>query len=464
MNKKYKLSSTAMVIVVIAIVIAFNAFITALTAKLPIKIDMTPNKIYSISDSTKEYLRQYDTPTEIIVLSSEANEDALVKSALEKFASESSLIKVTNIDIESNPTFGQKYVSNGETLNGKYIIVDGGDRFKVFSLNELYSVNPRTGSANALNVEGKITSALKYISSDSERNAYIITGHSEIDATAIISALEGESYTVKKLNLITEDVPDDASLLVDLSPATDYSVPEEAKLDEYFAKGGHAQFYFDVQHSEGLTSLYDYLAKWGIQVNDTVAVECSSSNEYSVGSGRSLMIPEMEPDGITDSMIKYNRVIAYLPYSKVLTRLFEQSNNITVKPLLMTSSSSYETSDYEQLSRTSEQAEALAIGVLATNNLNNASVYVSGTSMLLNFSQEEMSSTYGLANYDYFFNLCSYMCGNTDEYTVSAKSLLSNRISIQPNTAYAIGVVIVILIPLVILCAGIVVWFRRRHL
>ena len=46
-----------MVIIAIAILIAVNAFVTALTGKFPIKLDMTPNKIYSISDSTKDYLK-----------------------------------------------------------------------------------------------------------------------------------------------------------------------------------------------------------------------------------------------------------------------------------------------------------------------------------------------------------------------------------------------------------------------
>ena len=94
MNKKYKISSSVMLVIVIAIVIAVNAFVTALTKKFPIKLDMTPNQIFSISDSTKEYLKNYKTPTDIYILASETNEDSWVKSVLDKYAAENSNIKL----------------------------------------------------------------------------------------------------------------------------------------------------------------------------------------------------------------------------------------------------------------------------------------------------------------------------------------------------------------------------------
>lgn len=465
MNKKYKISSSVMVIVVAAVVIAFNVFITALNRKFPIKVDMTPNKAFSISDSTKEYLKNYKTPTEVFILASKAEEDSFVKSVLIKYAAENASIKLTNIDPETNPTFGQKYISDGETLSGKYIIVDGGERYKVFSLSELYNVNQQTGNANAINVEGKITSALKYISSINEMNAYIITGHNEIDSSAIVSVLEDENYTVGDLNLLKEEIPEDASLLIDLAPASDLTVSETAKLDSYLANGGNVQFYFDVQHSEGLKNIYGYLSKWGIQVNDSVAVEENSSNALSLGEGRALLISEIKSYDITDSIIDNKRVIAYFPYAKTLTMLFDNSNYITVKPLLTTTRSAYETSDYENLSQAeTDETGELNIGILASNSQNNSSVYVSGTSMLLTFGREKVSSDYGFANYDYFLNICGYMQGNTDAYTVLPKSLLTDRIAINPISAYVIGIIFVILFPAAILIAGIVVWCKRRHL
>lgn len=462
MNKKYRITSLVMLIAVIAVFITLNVFVTALTDRIPIKLDMTKNKVFTLSDSTKDYLKGYDTPTEIYVLASKAEEDRNIRLVLDRFAGQSPKIQITNIDTKTNPTFGQKYILNGETLSEKYIIIDGGDRFKAFSIAELYSINQRTGKVNALKLEDRLISALKYISSPGDMKAYILTGHNEIDSSAIVSVLEDENYIVKELNLLTEDIPNDASLLVDMSPGADLAVSEIVKLDEYLAGGGHTQFYFDVQHSERLSNLYEYLAKWGIQVHDTVAVERSNSNTLSLG-GTPLLTAKIQSDAITDSIIENSRTIAYLPYSKSLEKLFDSRSYVSVKPLLTTTESAYETADYEYLTGTKGSGK-LNIGILASNSKNNSSIYVSGTSMLMNFSQDDVSSSYGFANYDYFINICSFMQGNTNDYTVSAKSLSADTISITPAAACVIGIIFVILIPLILLIAGIVVWIKRRHL
>lgn len=468
MNKKYKISSSVMVIIAIAILIAVNAFVTALTGKFPIKLDMTPNKIYSISDSTKEYLKSYKTPTEIFVMASEAEEDETIKSVLDKYAAACSNIKITNIDPKTNPTFGSKYMKDNQSLSNTYVIVDGGDRFKTFAMSDLYNVsNTQSGRSQATSIkaEEKITSALKYVSSTATVNAYIVNGHNEANTSNVKTALENESYTVKDLNLVTEEIPQDASLLVVLDPSTDFTVAETAKLDNYFANGGHAQFYFDATVSDGLTNLFAYLEKWGIQVNDKVAVEQGKNNMISLGGNMSIMIADMESDDITSALSKNKRYVAYLPYAKTLTKLFDNSNNISVKPLLSTSSSAYSSEDYENLQKKdSDETGTFNIGILATNSQNKSSVYVSGSSMLLNYSQEEIAQSFGFANYDYFFNVCSYMKGDTDDYTVSAKSLSVETITIKPIMVLILAIIFVALVPVIALVSGIVVWFKRRHL
>lgn len=464
MNKKYKINSSLMVVIVIAIVIAINAFVTVLTGRFSIKFDMTPNQIYSISDSTKDYLKNYDLPTEIFIMASESDEDTGIKAVISKYAVENSNIKITNIDPDTNPTFGKKYITGDESLEDVYVIVDGGEKFKTFAITDLYNVNVQTGTATSINVEGRITSALKYISSTAPVNAYIVNGHNEMAQTGIKEFLEDESYTVKELNLVTEEIPEDASLLVVMSPSTDFTIAETAKLDAYFAKGGHAQFYFDALISEGLTNLYSYLAKWGIGVSDSVSVEQSTSNAVSIGNGSALIVSEMVSDGITDTIINNKRNIAYPPYAKTLTKLFDAGNNIVVKPLLTTSASAYSTSDYEKLGKQDgDETGVLNVGILASNSQNNSSVYVSGTSMLLNYTQEVLTSTFGFANYDYFMNICSYMQGNTDDYTVSARSLYMETIEIKPVVAVGLGIILAIIIPVIVLISGIVVWFKRRH-
>ena len=121
--------------------------------------------MYELSDKTKEYLKNYDTPVDIYILAGESEQDGNIRTVLDKYAAANKNINVTNINMTSNPTFGKKYVTDGKSLQSNSVIVDGGDKFKTYTMTELYGVNAQTGQYTSLNVENKITSALKYVSS-----------------------------------------------------------------------------------------------------------------------------------------------------------------------------------------------------------------------------------------------------------------------------------------------------------
>ena len=69
----------------------------------------------------------------------------------------------------------------------------GGDKFKTYTMTELYGVNAQTGQYTSLNVENKITSALKYVSSETQQKAYLIKGHNEIAVDGAKTKLESTS-------------------------------------------------------------------------------------------------------------------------------------------------------------------------------------------------------------------------------------------------------------------------------
>lgn len=465
--KKYKINFSLTIIGAIVIIILINAFVTMLTNKLPIKLDMTKNGIYSISDQTIEFLKTYETPTDIYILAGEAEQDENVRAVLDKYAEKNSNIKITNINMAANPTFGRKYAENGQTLTANSVIIDGGEKFKMYALTDLYGIDAQSGSVNSINVENKITSALKYISSDKELKAYFVKGHNETDLSSGAAAkLTDENYTVSDINLVTEDIPDDASLLIVAVPTEDFSTAETAKLEEYLAKGGNAQFYFDIK-SVGLTNLYSYLESWGIKVNDDAVVETNiSENALALGgSNMYLIIPEIKSNELTDSIIENKRTLAYLPYSKSLTTLFETSGDISVVPLLTSTDKAYTTTNFEDKKQTDEdETGEFTVGVLAANSKYGSMIYVSGNTMLMSISPEQVTNSFGFANYDYFMNINNLMQGNTESFNVGEKTLIGNTITVTPVAQLAIGFIYAILIPIAVLTAGIIIWIKRRNL
>ena len=434
--KKYKFVSSVAIAIAVVLVIVVNVFVSVLNNKLPLKIDLTSNKMYELSDKTKEYLKNYDTPVDIYILAGESEQDGNIRTVLDKYAAANENINVTNINMTSNPTFGKKYVTDGKSLQSNSVIVDGGDKFKTYTMTELYGVNAQTGQYTSLNVENKITSALKYISSETQQKAYLIKGHNEIAVDGAKTKLESENFEVGEVNTLTDDIPSDANVLIVAKPTADFSKEEITKLDSYLQKGGNIQVYLDVD-SKNLTNLYNYLkSSWGIGVSDNLVIETDTSKSVSLsGSSMSLVVPNVKSYEFTDSIIDNQRTLAYFPYSRLITQEFESNGDISVTPVLTSSEKAYTTSNY-----------------------------VSGNTMLLTIDETTLTNNYGLANYDYFMNLTNFMIGNEESFTVDEKTLVNNVITLSDLGQKIIFAFVVIIIPITVLIIGLVIWIKRRNL
>lgn len=463
-RRKTAKGTSILTIAAIVIVILVNVFISVLGSKVPLKADFTSNKMFALSRRTKEFLQDYDTDTQIYILASEADQDERISSALAQYAANSKHIKVTNINTAQNPTFGKKYVENGESLMANSVIVDAGGRYKVTSMTELYGLDAKTNKYTSLNVENKINSALKYVASNEQLTAYLAAGHGELEVQGAANKLISENYSVKMWNSLTEDVPTDASLLMIVRPVEDFSTAEITKLDEFLLSGGSVQVYLDVD-SQQLTNLYSYIKSWGITVNDDVVVETDKSRMVALGqSGMALFVPEITETEFTKNLIDNKRTIAYFPYSKSLTQEFEANGQIAVTPILTSSDKAY-TGTVESAEKTGASKEdRFVVGALSQDNAHGSSVYISGNTFLLTRDPSVLANDYGLANYDYLMNLINYTTGAEDSFTVAEKTLVSNVISITQLTAIIAFALVVVAIPLIILIMGLVVWVKRRNL
>ncbi len=463
--KKYKINISVSIIIAIVIAVLFNIFVTVLAKKVPLSIDMTANKMFEISEKTREYLKNYDTPVDIYVLAGSSDRDERINAVLQKYAEANSKIKITNINTAENPTFGKKYANDGVRLTSNSVIVDSGKRYKLLSLSELYGINAQTGKYTSLNAENKITSALKYVSSDKQLKAYIVTGHSELEISGAASKLRDENYEVSQINTLTEEIPSDASLIMVVRPLSDFSNDEISKLDSYLLSGGNAQFYFDVDSKE-LTNLYGYLkSAWGMSVRDNMVVETDTSHSVVIGgNGVTLVVPNVNETEFTGSILKNKRTVAYFPYSKEIKQEFEHNGDVSVMPILTSSDKAYTTESNVAENTGNEPEGVFTVGALANDKKHNSNVYVSGNTMLLTRDSSILTNDYGLANYDYFMNLINYMLDNDESFTVDEKTLVNNGISISMSSAVTVFVIVVVIIPLLMLICGLVIWFKRRNL
>lgn len=464
---KYALNSTIVLVGVLAVIVLLNVLVSVFVAKFPLKIDLTSKQIYEVSDKTYEFLKTYDTPTTIYILSSEAEQDENVRAVLDKYAVANSNIKIKNIDPTQNPTFGKKYMTGKDGLTTHSVIVDAGDRFKVYKNSEMYNVDSQSNQATSLKVEQKITAGLKFVSSDEDFKAYFVKGHGEADLIGAKAKLESENFEVADINLASEDIPQDAKMLIVAGPTADFTKAELAKLDEFFDNAGKAQFLFDTFPTE-MPNLYSYIKGWGIEVTEEYAVENNRSNIAIIGQAP-LVISDFVEDELTNNLIADQRMLAYYPYAKIIKPLFEANNGIEVRPILKTSESTYsKPSTAEDLAKTdSDTLNSYTIAAVATKQgdspQQDAMIFVSGTTMLLDMDMQ-ITTAYNFANYDLYMNVINFLQGSKDDYTIESRSLLSDKLAVPALDSIIILAVIVVIIPLAILVTGIVIWARRRNL
>ncbi len=449
---KYAMTSAAFALTVAAVIVVLNLVVSAVANRVNIEFDLTPNSIYSLTGDTKSFLETYDVDTTIYVMSSSADSDSIVSNILDKYVAASDCIEVKYINPSENPTFGRSYVATGESLEYDSIIIDGGERYKVYTLTELYSFDDEDGMLDGIDAENQITSALKYIQNGSRAAAYFVTGHGEADLSGAMEYLDYENYEVSELDL-ADGLPEDAGLVVIAAPAEDYTAAEVAALREYLATGGSAFFIFDAASGDA-PNLYALLAEYGISVG-ALAVEESFSNMLMLGTGGDIICtPEVEEHDVTESL----GTVAYLPYARAI--LSAEGANTEV--LLRTSSDAHLSDDYEDLESSIDDAGSYAILTVAQNSANQSRIAVAGSTLLYSTDRSVVENRLGLANYDLLGGICRYLTRSSEE-TIAAKSLVSQMLTITPTAAMVVAVMLAA-VPVALLAAGFVVRHRRKNL
>lgn len=454
MNKKYKLFSWIGIAVAVVLFITLNIFMSVLSTKMPLNADLTTGQRYEITSATEDYLKEYTADTTIYILASITDEDKNVRPILEKYAALNSHIKLKNVDTTKDPGFGREYVQEGETLDVNSIIVTSGEKWLIIKNGELYQ-HDDNGTITALDVESRITSALKLVSGDNVFKAYFTGGHSEDEFTGAKEALQSENYETEELDSFAEKIPEDASVIIVACPKNDFSTAELARMEEYVRNGGAVEFFVNNKCPE-LPNINAFLNTYGIGITNEMIVETKSN---TVNSGSNYMfIANYEKNDVSQQLIENNRVTGYLPYAMALETK-STSGAYTVEPYITSSSSAYITTNGKAV----EQKGGLPIALLSTNSESDGKVFASGSDLLLSYSVSEINSV-SLANAEYFTAFTDDITGYGRSFVVPVKNVGANFMLMNVTQKYIIIAITAVIIPMIFLVMGIAVFFKRRNM
>lgn len=457
--------SILITLIVIAAAVILNAIMKILPEDMT-QLDFSTNKLYTLSETTADFLAELSDEVEIYYICENGEEDDTTLKLLHRYADASSHVTMEQIDPALYPGFTSQYTD--ETVTNGSIIVVCGETNKVIDGEGLYTdtYNASTGKTvhAAYDGEGQVTSAIDYVTTKTVPVLYALNGNGEsaLDQT-FLDAVAKNNIEVKNLNLLSEDVPEDAAGLLINAPQNDYSADQTEKIIQYLEGGGSALITsnFSIYEMPNFDSI---LSNYGLSRKEGVLFEGDSGHFMSYPY---CLIPNMEYTQITQKL--YNGGFVLMPMCQAIEPTDTYRNSISMYPLLQSSASSYNKADVVHMTTSVKEAGdedgPYTIGMLVEEDTNTDGsvdtriVYYS-TGYLLD--KDHNASVSG-NNAQLVADTLNYLCNNAAvSSAVPVKNLQVQYLTMNSFSANFWTVVTVFVLPLIFILVGFVVWFKRR--
>lgn len=465
--------------VVLVATILLNVVVSLMSDKLPgMSIDLTSTGAFQLSETSIKLAQNVKKDLKITFLDdkqsyrSKASSNtyyAQVMAIAEEYGKYNNKISAEYISIVDNPNFENKYPQ--ETLSADNIIVSCGDKYRIldqydiFNVKSYYSTYSYIASSKA---EEAFDGAILAVTSTESTKLAIVEDNSTEDFTYFKNILEQNNYELVSVKLEQEDIPKDAKMLIVFTPEKDFSKTAAKKIRTYLENNkeyGKNMLYIPSSKTYKTPNLDEVLSDWGITVGDGLAYELESSSVY----GRNMydgILCYMGSNAFT-SKFDDNSAPVISSYARPITL---DSNAETQSLLQYSSKSGVCPSDADDSYDFTGNAKGNIIiagygvnGIFANDKKSNdkiSTVFVFGSSTM--FEKTILASTY--SDQKYILAMLSESCGRVDqEITVEAKELTQYDVQINNNSASVIGLVCYVGLPIAVICAGLIVFVKRRN-
>ncbi|RHO46794.1 hypothetical protein DW115_08685 [Clostridium sp. AM09-51] len=465
--------------VVLVATILLNVVVSLMSDKLPgMSIDLTSKGAFQLSETSIKLAQNVKKDLKITFLDdkqsyrSKASSNtyyAQVMAIAEEYGKYNNKISAEYISIVDNPNFENKYPQ--ETLSADNIIVSCGDKYRIldqydiFNVKSYYSTYSYIASSKA---EEAFDGAILAVTSTESTKLAIVEDNSTEDFTYFKNILEQNNYELVSVKLEQEDIPKDAKMLIVFTPEKDFSKTATKKIRTYLENNkeyGKNMLYIPSSKTYKTPNLDEVLSDWGITVGDGLAYELESSSVY----GRNMydgILCYMGSNAFT-SKFDDNSAPVISSYARPITL---DSDAETQSLLQYSSKSGVCPSDADDSYDFTGNAKGNIIiagygvnGIFANDKKSSdkiSTVFVFGSSTM--FEKTILASTY--SDQKYILAMLSESCGRVDqEITVEAKELTQYDVQIDNNSASVIGLVCYVGLPIAVICAGLIVFVKRRN-
>lgn len=457
---------TGFVAIAVAAAVIINLAVRELPATIT-SIDATSTKMYSLTDDTKEYVKNLTEDVTIYVLATESSADTTLEETLERYEGLSDHIKVTYKNPSKYPTFYQQYTDTAPTSNS--LIVVSEERSRVVDYSDIYEYSydysTYSSSIDGYDAEGQLTSAIQYVTMDSSElpAIYEVQGHGETSLSGGFSeVVEKANITLSDLTLLeVDEVPEDAAAIIINAPTSDLSSDDAKKVISYLQAGGKAILICNFQYPD-LENFNSVLSTYGVSQVEGVVMEGNSSYYYQ--GIPYYLLPEVASTDYTSSV---SNSYIFAPYSVGLT--YAEDTDDTIYEALLTTTEdaiskvdleNFTTYDYEE--GDVKGPFTIAVSVEQTvDDENTTNLVVAGSFEMFSDNADEVVSG---NNASMFKDIISTLIGDSELSTsvIAAKEYTLSMITVTTAAAVGLGLGAIIVVPVGMIILGIVIWAKRR--
>lgn len=473
--------------------------------------DATSTKLYTLADSTKDFLSAIDEDVTLYLVK-ETGDDQRFEYFLNRLTQHSKHLTLKTVKLEDSTALLEKVGVTADQLTsvGYCLVAESAKRSEIVDYNSLFYYETANSALTQLGLskmsasdyyqwlntfysyanqsedylpyldailndthmyfqgQGIICAMLEYVLADVIPGHYALTGHGEMEfGTSMMAGMittYGEVYGILDVTSVTE-IPADAASLLIIDPAEDYTAQEIEMLKRYLARGGQVTVVTGEKHL-AMPNLMSLMADYGMSasagavgIDEEVKVEAAEGEEPTTNLQRVSSVkvtPNLEHDafaaGVTESalapVITNGNAISFSKTSDA---------SLIQTALLTTSAKAFVGEDR------STQGQQVVAAAAETSDGAHLLWFTGAESYAVKISDWSKNEN---AVYNVF---CLYMVENwaSLNYRSTVKNPAATLYQVNYSTPEGsqpvlFGIVAIGAIPLTLLCVGLVLCYRRK--
>jgi ABC-type uncharacterized transport system involved in gliding motility auxiliary subunit len=447
---RYAAYAAIYVLVVITAVVIVNV----LANRYSKSYDGTSNKRYSLSEQTAKIVKGLKENATILYFD-QGTRFQHAKDLLDEYASLSPKIHVDYIDPDKNP---QQTREEGIKNYGTALV----------------QVGDRKEEAKSMTEEG-ITGALIRVLKNKTRTVCFTAGSGEhqIDDSdrngySDFKQLVGkDNYEAKSIDLLQKaEVPSDCTTLVIAGPTRDYQQPEVDAIKKYVEDGGRALFMLDPPLKIGRSDIADndalsnLLQTWGVTLDKNLILDLNPIGQLAGLGPQVALVTSYDSQPIVNGM---KGTATGFPLSRSIQ--IKNGDKTTVQKLFDSSTTSLATTNLNSpaIDPNDPKNKKGPMTIAAAGTFNTGKQDSQGRFVVVGSSSWAANSFLKFnGNSDLALNTIDWLASDEDLISIRPKQEEDRRITMTQAQLNIVRITSQFLLPLVVVFAGVSVWWRRR--